>query len=225
MSGGAQAHPVDRLPDLLLGELSGAEAEQVLAHIAGCADCTASWAELQGAGDLLADDAPRQDPPVAVRDRLMAQVTRDAPRRRAPTRRWLPAAAVLAGAVAASVLWLSLAASPTPGSRLAALRGPHGMGGSVYMDTSLHRATMKVWSLPRLPQGMVYEVWWNRAGTHTMGGSFGVDGRGNALLTLTIPQDWQGATSIAVTEEPAPGTQRPTGDVLIAGVVTGSTAT
>ena len=217
------AHVEDLLPDLLLGELAAPVAERALRHVAGCASCAVAWADLQAAAGQLADGAVPAPAPPAVRRRLMARAEADAARRHR-RRRWLPAAGALAGAAAASLLWVVLRSSPTPGQRLAVLSGPHGMGGSVYMDTGLHRATIEVWRLPALPQGMVYEVWWSRGSHQMMGGSFGVDRLGDALATLTIPVGWQRATQVAITMEPAPGTARPTSAALIAGALVGSVA-
>lgn len=85
----------------------------------------------------------------------------------------------------------------------------------------LHRATREVWRLrlPRVPRGMGCEVRWKRGATYTMGGSFGVERMGDALVTLTIPAGWEHATTIAITLEPAPGTRVPTSSELIAGAV------
>lgn len=224
MSGSSQAHPVDRLPDLLLGELCDREAERMFDHMAGCPACASAWAELQAVSGALADAVPHDTPPPGARTNVMARVERDAGRR-CTRGRWLPVAGALAGAAAASAVWLAVMRGSMPGQRVAALSGPHGMGGSVYMDTSLHRATVQVWRLPELPKGMVYEVWWNRGDTHMMGGTFGVDRHGDAFATLTIPDNWHSATSITVTQEPAPGTRQPTAGDMISGAIGHQTTT
>jgi hypothetical protein len=216
MTGQNDGHPIDRLPDLLLGELAPPEADAVLGHVAACPPCAEAWGRLEAAGGRLVDGLPREPAPEAARGRLLARVQADSARR-ARARRLLPLGAALAGAAAASIVWLVASMTAAPGQRLAVLVGRHGMGGSVYMDTSLHRATMRVWRLPRLPKGEVYEVWWSQDGRHVMGGSFGVDRMGDASITLAMPADWQQARTISVTMEPAPGTRAPTTAGLIAG--------
>lgn len=212
-------HPIDRLPDLLLGELSAADMDRTLRHVAACSTCAQAWADLEKSALALSDAEPRVDPPPEVRARLMGRVKADVERRG----RWRgvrPAAAALAGA-AAAVLWLTVLLpslqGPALGQRVAVLEGAGGSGGDVYMNASVHNVTVHVWHLPPLRRGHVYEVWWVHGASHMMGGCFGVDSRGDATVTLALPAGWQKAGAVGITAEPAPGTAHPTSPRVVGG--------
>jgi hypothetical protein len=219
-------HVDGRLGDLLLGELAPAMAARVLHHLAVCPTCAAAWAELERADDVLAAAAPARQAPSTLRQGLVERAQTDA-RRRRQTARLRPLLSALVGAAAGSAaVWLALApSSPTGGSvpvagrRVAVLAGAGDRGGGVYVDASLRRATLRVWHLPTLAPGRVYEVWWVTPARHLVGGSFGVDRAGDATLTLALPAGWRQARAIGVTVEPVPGTLRPTTPRVVGGTL------
>ncbi len=216
------AHPIDRLSDLLLGELSPGEASAALRHIAGCPACARAWADLERAALALPEPGAGVAPPAAARAAVMVKVRGDA-RGRARRRALAPVGAALLGAAAVASAWLLVAPArplpPTPGQRVAVLAGAGGSGGDVYVDAALRRVTVRVWHLPPLRRGEVYEVWWVRAGVHSMGGTFGVDRDGDATVTLALPPGWRSAGALGVTAEPDPGTRRPTGPRVVGGTL------
>ena len=218
-----RSHPIDRLPDLLLGELSEADADRTLRHVAACPTCAEAWAELERSTLALSEAQPRQDPPPAVRARLMARVHADA-ERRGRRRKVRPVAQALAGAAAVAAgaaLWLAVVQprqeATALGQRVAILAGAGQSRGDVYIDASIRKVTVRVWHLPPLGQGRVYEVWWVHGRDHMMGGCFGVDSQGDATVTLALPAGWQKAAAVGVTAEPAPGTARPTSPRVVGG--------
>src|SRR4051812_39260861 len=100
----------------VLGALEPAEAERVKAHIAECAECAATHAELSGLPRLLdlavvtgaSEDAPL---PPAIEERVLDRFARERPAPRKRLSLWRPRIALgiggaLAGAAVAALLLL-----------------------------------------------------------------------------------------------------------------------
>lgn len=224
--GVASAHVEDRLPDLLLGDIRGLQAQAVFDHLSVCVECANVWRDLQEIGERLtvADDDTRSTPrPVhtRVRQRLLARAARHTAQR-AATPYMRAGGWFAAGAAAAGLLWLTVGgptpASPLPGRPVAYLVG-RGRG-TVYLDLATARATLSVRHLPPLAAGHVYEAWWVGA-AHLPAGTFAVDNTGGAVTTLALPRGWIHSRQFGVTVEPAPGTARPTTPRLLGGDVKG----
>jgi anti-sigma factor RsiW len=84
------------------GDLGGPQRDRLAAHLAGCAACSATVAELDAARQRLAVLA-EPEPPAGFHERLIAAVERELPAGRPATRRraaWLPHPATLAAAAA-----------------------------------------------------------------------------------------------------------------------------
>jgi anti-sigma-K factor RskA len=84
-----------------LGALEGQDRVRFESHLASCAECAAEVRALRAVGHGLAPIVEQQDPPPALRDRVMARAgasaAEDAVPRRGPAMpRWLAAAAALA---------------------------------------------------------------------------------------------------------------------------------
>ena len=100
-----------------LGVLEGDERSGIESHIASCPDCTRKLAEARGRIALLSLSVPPQEPPLAVRQRLLAQIRAYqiaerkpsfAPEDRPPARWWNVAwtFAALALAIVTVFLWI-----------------------------------------------------------------------------------------------------------------------
>lgn len=75
---------------------------------------------------------------------------------------------------------------------------------------------LAVSGLRPLPSERVYQLWFARPGQAPVtGGAFRVDQRGTALALVRIAVPLEEARAIAVTEEPAPASPRPTGPHLL----------
>lgn len=75
---------------------------------------------------------------------------------------------------------------------------------------------MAITGLNSLPRERTYQLWFVRTGAPTVtGGTFGVDARGRAWVTVEVPVSLEEVRAIAVTEEPAPGSVAPTGTHLL----------
>jgi len=97
------------LPELALGILGGDERARALEHITGCGDCTAELAALSRAADGLLALAPQQEPSLGFEQRVLSQLRRERPRRRARRIMAGLAAAAVAGALAAGGVYAATA--------------------------------------------------------------------------------------------------------------------
>jgi hypothetical protein len=89
----------ERVPELALGVLSGAERADVLHHVNGCARCQSFLDEQTEVADLLPHLAPEAEPPAGFERRVLRAIRGD---RRRGVRRWV--IAIAATAAAATVM-------------------------------------------------------------------------------------------------------------------------
>jgi anti-sigma-K factor RskA len=194
------AHFRELLGGYVLGALEPDEAEALERHLEACPRCRREHAELASVPPLLGmldtpETATATPPPEleeAVLDRFARERRRPEPaRRRLRWRGWAPRVGV-AGAVAAVVAALVLAGVFSPdGDDKAfghvALRG--GGGAKAYADLHALRAgtgvNLRVRGLSG-GRGRVYELWCvEDDGSWISGGTFRVDERGKAHVSLT----------------------------------------
>lgn len=231
--------PVDRFPDILLGEASPFVRWRVAIHLRGCASCRVEWDRLSGAvavpgglgtfsGSGGADEVVDQ-----VRADLLARVARDGVRRRLWQRTRF-GFGVVSGALALLVVMrvagagrvqsvAQLGAEPVSGWRPTKIASLAASGtpakGVVYLDASARRVTLEVWGLPSLPADDVYEVWWVTETGREPAGTFAVDRRGDAVSTVHLPAGAVHVRAVGITREPLPGTPTPTTSKVIGGRV------
>jgi anti-sigma-K factor RskA len=217
------AYAVDALDDL--------ERARFEAHLSTCADCRAEVAGLRETARLLAETTPTAPPP-ALRERVLADITRvrplppaapgpAVPAHAGPHRRWgrllTAAAAVLAlvgigtvtthpwehGTQQASVADRVLHAGDA--QRVSATL-PGGARATVVRSVSQGRAVIVTRNMPAAPSGKVYELWLeDRAGTMRPAGLMQGGSR-----TVVLRGDAATAKAAGVTVEPAGGSRRPT---------------
>jgi anti-sigma-K factor RskA len=102
-----------------------------------------------------------------------------------------------------------------------ALTALSGAGGRGTVLQSADGNVILAADLPPLAAGRVYQLWLiDGAAAPVSGGVFTVDADGYGFLTLDAGRPLAGAT-LAVTNEPAPGSPGPTSAILIVGEVTG----
>jgi anti-sigma-K factor RskA len=187
-------------------------------HLAGCEICRAEVRSFVEVAGLLAHGAPAADPPLALRDRVMAEakwVRPIAARRRVSNGGWLAAAAALALAVGASVYaWRLSSRVGGLESRLAqadaeaaladsvirALTGPEvhvvslaGTGrqptARVFWNHTTGKFIVFAFDLPRAYPGRVYQLWAIAKGKAPMSmGVFNTDSLGRAAFVLPVDQ-------------------------------------
>ncbi len=107
-----------------------------------------------------------------------------------------------------------------PDGRVVALAGaaqPRASARLVWAP-SAGRSVLLATDLTPLPAGRTYELWFVTAdGRKVPAGTFPVDGRGSATVTVPIPSDLGALAVAAVTEEPAGGAPTPTLPIQMAG--------
>jgi Putative zinc-finger len=195
-------HVREELGAYVLGSLAQTEHEAVRAHLDECAECRAWYAEIAGLPELLdlaAVSGKHDLVPLApaveerVLDRFAREVGTPAPRRRrwrglSVRSRWaLGGGGLLAGAATAVVLVLLLVGSSP--SYQVALHGttaaPHAWARAGLTSTADGtRVRLQVWDLPGDPAA-VYEVRCEAPGWSASAGTFHVNSRGQAYVTLT----------------------------------------
>jgi anti-sigma-K factor RskA len=189
-----------------LDALDHEEAEAFERHLADCPDCEGELEELRFAAAALAFAVEPPRPSRSLRLRVLdtgAQVI-PLPRRRHP--RLLRAAAVAAAACA--VLVAALRPWETGESEVGFRRYAAKGANATLLVSRSGEAVLAARRLPPLANGTVYELWVIAGGRARPAGLF----RGS-LATLTRPVP-QGAT-VAVSVEPAGGSSRPTGPLLL----------
>jgi anti-sigma-K factor RskA len=194
-----------------LDALDSAEARDYESHLATCAECRAELASLSEAAGALAFAVEAPAPPLELRERIL-----DA----AP----VAACAAIGFGIWAGSLSRSLdherSASSRANHALAILSDPaasrHPLSGeaSGSLVVSPHgEAAIIVSRLRPAPSGKTYEAWVIANGMPVRAGTFQSGGDTSVLaLGHAVPN----GAKVAVTLEPKPGVDQPTGPIVIA---------
>ena len=226
----------DSLGGYVLTALEPGEAEAMREHLRSCAACRAEYSELEGVPGLLAslgDDAAPELPPPTLEEAVLDRFARERRGLRAARRprvpRWGRLAGAIAAAGAAALAGLALVGVFDSGSEHEAfgqvrLAGTARASGATA-NAQLHAVragtgvNLRVSGLPPV-RGQVYELWCiPDDGRWISGGTFRVDGRGGAHVTLTSaarPGDYE---RMLVTRRPAGGSEGSRGTSVLAGRV------
>lgn len=227
-------HPLDELSAYALGCLSETEVQAVERHLAVCADCRAEAASLREAAAQLAMIAPQVQPPVRVKQALLARVhPESAPARknpwtillRTPGLGWGAAAlALIVVLLVGNLLLLNQVRTLTQDSaanfHIVALQGAdpaETARGVMIVTASGYYGTLVVDGLPDLGAKQQYQLWLILDGQRTSGGVFSVDTWGYGAMVIDAPLPLDTYTDFGVTIEPAGGSPRPTGDKVLGG--------
>ena len=95
---------------------------------------------------------------------------------------------------------------------------PHAMA-DVRWDRSRGVWYLHTTGLPPSAPGRAYELWYITGETKTRAGVFEVTSTGEGSLVAAIPRGLGKITLAAITDEPAAGSDQPTGKIRVAGVV------
>ncbi|GAA4749309.1 anti-sigma factor [Nocardioides endophyticus] len=223
------AYAVDALDDI---ERAGFER-----HLTECAECRAEVAGLREAAALLAETTATE-PPAALRDRVLADITKVRPlppetpaappvpaRRQGRGVRLLAAAAavvVLGGG--AAVVWQqpwqdSTGEAPSvadqvlsaPDARSTSLDFPGGAKATVTHSDSMGKAVLVTEKMPPPPKGMVYQLWLDQPVSGMV--SAGVMPV-KADQKIMLEGDARTADAAGITIEPEGGSDHPTSDPI-----------
>ena len=205
----------------VLDAMAPGEREEFERHLATCAACREDVEELRPAAEALPMAAPPVPPPPALKDRVMAEVEREAalltdvaaaparPRRRLGLPalggwRLAPVAAALliVGALAGAVL-------TADGSRTV----PAGPNAEIRIDGD--RATIVAQNMEPPPEGRVYEVWVVPKGQTTPRPTNVLFLPRDGSAQAAIPGSADGIAKVLVSDEPPAGSDTPTGEVVM----------
>jgi hypothetical protein len=205
--------------------MSVAEREDFEEHLSTCATCRQEVDELRPAAEALPMASPLMTPPPALKDRIMAEVEREAELlgaagagadRPARTERrrhgsWLGGwrlAPVAAGLLVAGVL-----AGTTLGGPETATYAFEGQDARLEVEGDQARLVAE--GLPAPPEGRVYEVWLMPEGSDTPRPTdvlFTPRGDGSAVAAIPSVED---VSQVLVTDEPLGGRDEPSGELLM----------
>ena len=216
----------DTVGAYVLGAMPVAEREAFEEHLATCATCREEVDELRPAAEALPMASPLMEPPPALKDRIMAEVEREAellgaagagadrPERteRRPRRSWLSGWRL--APVAAALLIVGVLVG-------SALSGPDSRTVSfdragAELEITDDGATIVAENLPAPPEGRVYEVWLMPEGSDTPEPTDVLfTPRSDGAAVAAIP-DVEGVRQVLVTDEPLGGRDEPSGELLMA---------
>ncbi len=188
-----------------LGAVNADEARIISAHLAVCPECREEYAKLKSSADaiaLSADDQVDARYVAALKERVM---------RIAARRRTQPLGIVAALALAAAVVLglFSLKAEQRLNDlQIASAQQYHVPGGEVFKNGERIYLVMR--TLPALPAGHVYQAWTLAPGAKSVAPSvtFIPDNRG--FVVVSLPQASANVSAVAISVEPAGGSQAPT---------------
>ncbi len=222
---------VDFAGAYVLRAMAADEREEFEAHMAECTICREEVAELLPAAEALPMASPPMIPPVALKDRIMAEVEREAqllaqagpsadrpePARPRRSRSW----SWLSGWRLAPIAAALLIAGVLVGTALngtdtrtvnAQVKAP---GASAQLQVAGDKATLVAQNLPAPPEGRVYEVWVRRKGSMTPAPTDVLFmPRADGAAVAAIPSV-DGIAQVLVTDEPPAGSDKPTGNLLV----------
>lgn len=225
----------------LLGALSELERQAFERHLMGCSTCGEELDHLRPATEALSRSVSPVRPSEALKSSVMEVVEREADEREQPSRpraatgirtrlralvpsltgrgpvvAWVSASFLLAvglafGAVGASLL--SDDEGRTLAARVDSVRVPEASGSLTIASDQSRGAILRVHGMPSLPSREVYQVWIQRDGEMVSQSIFSVgeDGGGAAA----VPDDLEGADSVAITREPSGGARAPSGKPVV----------
>jgi anti-sigma-K factor RskA len=211
----------------VLGAMPSSEREEFETHLASCTVCQEEVDELRPAAEALPMASPPMLPPPALKDRIMAEVEREAallgvagagadrpePRRERRRPGWLRGwrlAPVAAALLIAGVL-LGTALSG-PDSQTYAFDRP-----GAQLEVEGDKATLVAENLPAPPEGRVYEVWVMPQGSDTPEPTDVLfTPRADGSAVAAIPGSTDDIQQVLVTDEPFGGSEEPTGELLMA---------
>jgi anti-sigma factor RsiW len=217
-----------------LDALDAEEAREYEDHLATCEKCRDELVLLGGAAGALAFAVESPAPPPELRSRILESARAERPNVVPLRPRWTGVTSAIAAAAAVAAIgfgiWAAVLSHSLDSERSArdqadralsvlsdpaasrfALRGKTGGSLVVAQDG---RAALVVSRLAPAPSGKTYEAWVIEGGVPVRAGTF-EGGRDTSAVPLdrTVPA---GAT-VAVTVEPTPGRDQPSGSIVLSG--------
>jgi anti-sigma-K factor RskA len=214
----------------VLGAMAVAEREEFEEHLSTCEICREEVEELQPAADALPMASPLMAPPPELKDRIMAEVEREAellgaagagadrPERTERRRRgsWLSGWRLAPVAAAVLIAGVLVGVSLSGGSDARTISANVEMpGASAELHVQGDQGMLVAENLPAPPEGRVYEVWLMHEGADAPAPtSVLFMPRGDGSAEAAIPSV-KGVSQVLVTDEPHGGVDEPSGNLLL----------
>jgi anti-sigma-K factor RskA len=207
----------------VLGAMPAAERAEFEAHLATCPACRQEVEDLRPAAEALPMASPPMRPPPALKDRIMAEVEREASLlAQAGAAADRPAAAPRRRRLPRLGLWRLAPVAAALAIVAVLIGGQLGGGGKdVQFDRAGatlkidgDRATLVADNLPAPPEGRVYEVWVQKGGKVQPTDALFVP-RSDGSVEAAVPGDASQFQKVMVSDEPPGGSDAPTGKVLM----------
>jgi len=237
------------IPEYAFGLTEPDDTRLVESSLASCPEAAADLAAFREMQHEMRLGVPQMEPPAGLADRLLAATTEptSAPERarRLPFHpAWLAAAAAMLAVIITNVYWfMRVEAVIRQNDELAAMIG--GQGDNAFVLTSTHdlrwvrlpsetnaetnafmmwngasdTGLLYVRGFPRLEPGKTYQLWLTRGEERVNAGTFQVDEEGSAALLFHTDEPIDDYTWARVTDEPADGSEQPTGNVVVHGAL------
>jgi anti-sigma-K factor RskA len=231
------------LPAYALGALEPELTARMERHLTECDECRRVLREYEEVVLLLPLGLPRTEPSPSARRELFNRVRLDRSAVNAVSwRGWWPrmrrhvltAAVVAAIVVGAGLYWESTNDTDTndaaamiedlrqdDATAIVSMRGSENAPQAVaqlLFQPGQTRAGLVVSGLPPLPDDRAYQLWFvDPNETRHAGDVFNVDESGQAMVAIDAPADYSPGWRCGVTEEPASGSEWPTGQNVLLG--------
>ena len=212
----------DLLGSFALDALDEGEMDEVRDHLESC-NQHAEAAGLIAAARSLAFAPAEREPPPALKSRIMQEVRADDGAAREPDRRgsfgrflrWRPLQPALTGVMAAAivglVIWIAAIQGSSDNTVVLSI-GDDTVGGRVVLLQDENQAIVDLHGLADLPDDLTYQVWAIGDGGATSSGLLEPE---NGAVLAVLPFDGEGVIALAVTIEPAGGSEQPTTEPIL----------
>lgn len=231
----------DDLPAYVLGSLDEETSARVEQHLQECDECQTLVYEYGEVLRLLPLGLPMAEPTRAARRELFNRLHRDSPdTKQRPATRWWPrlrlqalTAILVLGIVAAGAFFISQGGDEPDAAaivenlrassetRIVPMSGSGAASGAVaqlLFQPGKTRAGLVVSGLPLLGPDRAYQLWFVTPEDQSIdGGVFNVGAGGQAMVVVNAPADYVSGWECGITEEPAGGSDRPTGEHILTG--------
>lgn len=233
----------DDLPSYALGTLDTPDSARLERHLQECADCRKALHDYQEVMRLLPFGLPVTEPSVTARQELFRRVRNDRTRERDRTWiNWWPRVrlhavtgiAVVAVVLSAALFWTTSDENENedtaaivnnlrtnPDTQIVPMLGSNAAPQAVaqlFFQPGKTRAGLVVSGLPPLSNDRAYQLWFvDPNESRYDGGVFTVDADGQAVVVIDAPAAYSHGWRCGVTEEPAGGSESPTGQNVMVG--------
>jgi hypothetical protein len=222
----------DAAAAFLLGAMPEDEKREFVEHLEGCEECRRELDELLPAAEALPMASAQVLPPSALKDRIMADVEREAsllaqtgPAADRPPKRqrnwfagWRLAPVAAALLIAGVLAGVALDRSADGGTQTyqATVDDTRAPGASAELQLEDDEARLVASGLPAPPNGRVYQVWVLREGAERPEPTDALFlPRGDGSAVAMVPGDVSDAAAVLVTDEPEGGSEAPTREPLV----------